>query len=345
MGWFSRLLGRTVDFSSQEQLSPKDVVPDDWANSKAHLALLQRFLSLRDARSGVPDFWESMFGTHPRNVVEAMLKLNVLEPAPPIEIIEFCHTGAELKKLLASRGLKVSGKKADQAQRLLEADPEGMSSLYAQRKIVRCTPATRQIVEAWVDQQAQTLHNTIDQVIATLQRHQLKAAIQIADAYRTNRFEVAVHPVREAMTIKQSPKSLEDRTAEWAKIFKMRPKILKGLQPAQWEGLYVNYAVWQLIGRTAPEKCMPGFTGIGAMDETTVTRMMAFYVGHQRDLEQWGRLGIKQASISCCNSGSCDACMALDKKAYRLDKLPELPYAGCTCALGCRCLYRPDLGL
>jgi len=88
---------------------------------------------------------------------------------------------------------------------------------------------------------------------------------------------------------------------------------------------------------------MPGFTGFGAMDATTVLRMVGFYDRHQQDYEQWRKLGVKRASFRCTKSGSCNTCLALDGKTYRFDKLPELPYEGCTCALGCRCFYAPDL--
>lgn len=79
------------------------------------------------------------------------------------------------------------------------------------------------------------------------------------------------------------------------------------------------------------------------MNAATVLRMLGFYANRQRELEQWKRPGVKTASISCCHSGSCDACEALDEKTYPLDKLPELPYAACTCDLGCRYFYSPDL--
>lgn len=92
-----------------------------------------------------------MFRTHPGNVVEGFLALHLLEPAPIVEAIEYCHTGAELKKLLKERDLKVSGRKAEQAQRLLDADPEGMRRLAAEHQIVRCTPVASDAVQAWLE--------------------------------------------------------------------------------------------------------------------------------------------------------------------------------------------------
>lgn len=155
MEWLSRRLGWKPDSPPLSGKTRVTTIPAEWASSPPHLAVLQRFLSPRDARTGVPDHWEPMFGTHPRNVVDGLLAIHLLEPASLLETIEFCHTGAELKKLLKERGLKASGRKAEQAQRLLDADPEGMRHFFAEHKIVCCTPAASRAVETWLDQQAQ----------------------------------------------------------------------------------------------------------------------------------------------------------------------------------------------
>lgn len=345
MGWFSKLFGKKPISRQQESTARRSLVPANWTSSPAHLVLLERFLSVRDAESGVPDFWEPMFGAQPQRVVDEMIELRLLEHVPLPKKVVFCHTGAELKKKLSSRGLKVSGKKVEQAQRLIESDPEGMEKLYRHRKIVRCVPAVSQIVMDWTDAQARLFDAATEELIAALRDRDLKTAVNVADAYRERKFHPPNHPAQDAMTIKLPPRSLGERAEELATIFTMRPKILSGLRPEQWVGLHLNYIVWQLMGRSAPEKCIPGFTGFGAMDRDTVTRMLAFYVRHQGDLARWRELGIKNGTIFCCNSGSCDACIALDQRIDRLDKLPELPYRECTCALGCRCLVNPVLDI
>jgi len=346
MGWLNRLLGHRAVASPPEKLSPPSTatIPADWASQPSYLAVLQRFLSLRDARTGVPEYWEPMFGTPPRHLVERLLQLHLLEPASLAETIEYCHTGVELKKLLKDRGLKVSGRKAEQAQRLLDADPEGMRRFAAEHPIVGCSSEARQAVESWLYRQAQALETATDELITALRNRQFKIAIQIADAWRAQQFRPPIHPDQEAMTIPSQPRNLDDRVREVAGMFTLRPKILKRLDADQWEGLHLNYAVWQLLGRSVDERCMPGFTGLGEMDGATVLRMLGFYANHQREIAQWGPLGVKTVRITCCHSGSCDACEALDEKRYPLSKLPELPYEHCTCALGCRCLYFPDLG-
>jgi hypothetical protein len=290
------------------------LVPANWASSQPHLALLKRFLSARDAEDGAPDFWAPAFGKSPKRVIDEMVAHGALEPLPLLEKIEICHTVAELKKILLSRGLKASGKKAELARRLVEADPEGIEKLFTHRMILQCTPAASHAVSRWEAELAKALEAATDAVITVLRSRHFNAAIRTADAYRKSKFEPPVHPAQEAMTIKSAPRPTEERANDLAMVFTMRPKILKGLQPEQWDGLYLNYAVWQLLGPVAPEKCMLGFSGIGAMNSETATRMLTFYVGHQRSLAQWHKMGLKMGTIACCNAGSCEACMALDKR-------------------------------
>ena len=238
--------------------------------------------------------------------------------------------------MLSSHGLKVSGKKAELIQRLLEADPKGMEVQYAHRMILRCTPAASQAVLRWKSECEKAYETAADNVIAALRNRHFKEAIRVADVYRKNKFKRPLPPGAEAMIITPAPRPIEERAKELATVFTMRPKILNELQPEQWEGLYLNYAVGELLGRTAPEKCMPGFTGVGVMNSATATRMLSFYVKRQSDLAQMRELGIKKAKI--IGIGGCEACAALNNKTFLLDELPELPYEKCTCALGCRCM-------
>ena len=46
-------------------VSDTQLVPTNWASSQPHLALLKRFLSAREAKDGVPDFWAPAFGMSP----------------------------------------------------------------------------------------------------------------------------------------------------------------------------------------------------------------------------------------------------------------------------------------
>ncbi|MHB1953172.1 MAG: SAP domain-containing protein [Sulfobacillus sp.] len=322
--------------SSKESLSDAQLVPTNWASSQPHLALLEKFLSAREVKDWFLELWEPAFGTNTQRVIDGLVAHGALELAPTI---------ADLKVMLSSRGLKVSGKKAELIQRLLEADPKGMEVSYAHRMILRCTPAASQVVGRWKSECESAYETATDNVIAALRNRDFKEAIRTADVYRKNKFVLPRTPEAAAMMIKSAPRSLKERANDLAAVFTMRPKILRELQPEQWEGLYLNYAVGELLGRTAPEKCMPGFTGVGVMNSATATRMLSFYVKHQggghSDLAQMRESGIKKVKI--IGIGGCEACAALNNKTFLLDELPELPYEKCTCDLGCRCVTRAVL--
>ena len=345
MGWFDRWLWRKPPSPSQESKSETQLVPANWANSQPHLALLEKFLSAREVKDWFLELWAPAFRTNPQRVIDGLIAHGALELAPTV---------ADLKMMLSSRGLKVSGKKAELIQRLLEADPKGMEVPQAHRMILRCTPAASQAVSRWKAEQARAFETASDSVIAALRDRHFKEAIRTADAYRKNKFEPPIHPGVAAMTIRSAPRSIEERAKDLATVFTMRPKIPNELQPGQWEGLYLNYAVWELLGRLtpeesepgfteededdnreAPEKCVPGPTGIKAINSTAATRMLSSHVKHQRDLARMRESGIKKAKI--IGIGGCEACLAPKDQTFRLDELPELPYKDCTCELGCRC--------
>jgi hypothetical protein len=332
MGWFDRWFKRKPLPSPQESVSEAQMVPPNWASSQPYLALLEKFLSAREVKDWFLESWAPAFGTDTQRVIDGLIAHGALELAPTV---------ADLKVMLSSRGLKVSGKKAELIQRLLEADPKGMEVKYAHRMILRCTPAASQAVSRWKSECESAYEIAADNVIAALRNRDFKEAICVADVYRKNKFEPPIHPGVAAMMITPAPRSIEERANDFATVFTMRPKILRELKPEQWEGLYLNYAVGELLGRTAPEKCMPGFTGVGIMDSATATRMLSFYVKHQSDLARSRELGIKKVKI--IGIGGCEACSALNNKIFLFDELPELPYEKCTCDLGCRCTTRAVL--
>jgi hypothetical protein len=87
------------------------------------------------------------------------------------------------------------------------------------------------------------------------------------------------------------------------------------------------YGAFTVLIATDSKITLDWFNGKGRMlQEDKNTSFSA--VGHLRDRDG-------------TTTVTCDA---LDGKTHTLAKLPELPYEHCTCALGCRCLYFPDLG-
>jgi hypothetical protein len=271
-------------------------MPTDWASSQPHLALLKRFLAPRDAKDGFPDYWAPAFGMSPQRVIDGMVAHGGLEPVPLLEKIEICHTVAELKKILSSRGLKVSGKKAELVQRLLEADPKDMENLYAHRMILRCTPAASQAVSRWEAEQVTAFETAIRDLSAALHNRDFNAAIRVSDAYRESEFKPPVHPAQEAMTVHPAPRSIEERAKELATVFTMRLKSLEGLQPEQSEGIYLNYAVGQLLGRAiSPAHDLLKIEGMPQDRVLEITRFLVNNAREQFARERQLSLGITHA--------------------------------------------------
>jgi hypothetical protein len=292
MSWLRRLLQPLS--KPQESVCNAQLIPTNWASSQPHLALLEKFLSAHDAKKCVPDFWASAFGMSPQLVIDGLVAHGALEHVPLPDKIEICHTVAELRKILSSRGLKVSGKKADLIRRLLEADPIGIKKLYAHRMVLRCVPAASLAVSRWKAECATAFETATDDVIAALHNRDFNAAIRVSDVYRKSKFEPPLDPRVEAMSIKPAPRSIKERANELAAVFAMRLKSMEGLQPEQREGHYLNYAVWQLLGRIVPK--IDGVTQDGAAH---ITLSLYFKAREQINRDRQTSLGITHAIWIC----------------------------------------------
>jgi len=142
MGLFSRLFGTKAGNAEPAARttfaapSPKRV---EWSNSEIHLMLLSYFVEAKPA-DRVPSNYGALLGEPPAVTVEWLVRDGILLPASLSGTVECCNTVAELKTLLKERGLKVSGKKQELAQRLVEADVGGMAKLHEKKTIVQCSP-------------------------------------------------------------------------------------------------------------------------------------------------------------------------------------------------------------
>lgn len=367
IGWFDRWLGRKPLSKQQGSVSNVQSAPASWASSQPHLALLEKFLSAREVKDWFLELWAPAFGTDTQRVIDGLIAHGALELAPTV---------ADLKTMLSSRGLKISGKKAELIQRLLEADPKGMEAQHAPRMILRCTPAASLAVSAWKVEQARAFEMASDSVIAALRNRRFKEAIQTADEYRKVKFEPPVHPGAAAMTIRSAPRSIQERANDLATVFTTRPKIVNDqiaeLEPEQWEGLYLNYAVGELLGRTAPEKCIPGFVkdseyGDDEDDDreaegmteglvVEITRWLRNKAREETNQERQGSLGITHAiwmysNAPCMINSSAagvrqdSAHRSADGKRYEIAKglFVDGKWTRPGAELGCKCVSKSVL--
>ena len=311
--------------------------PADWSNSDIHLMLLSRFLEPKRADS-VPAYWESALGEPSQAAVNRYIKVGLLVPVPLKATVEYCNTGADLKKLLKERGLKVSGKKQELAERLVATDEVGMSKLHAEKAVIECSPEIRPRVSQYVADKEREFDDAIAETLAALRTKDFAKASHAIGAYESKQLRLSPP---NPLTIPQPPRETATDVEALRAIFASRPKILSELPESDWEPLHVVVALSHLLhGRVSPKWLPAGFVGVSKFDTATTVRMMQFHMHHLYNIKRMRAIGITQGSILCAapNAGSCDACMKIADELRNLDSLPELPYEKCTCALGCRCV-------
>lgn len=341
MQFLSRFFGKKHSEPSAPIAAPSSsVASKDWRTNELHLQVLNRFLSAREADNGVPGFWEAALGEPAAAVIQRFSKLGLLVPGSLPEVLTICSSGAELKALLKARGLKVSGRKEEQALRLVEADAEGMARLYAGRVVLKCSDEARIVVEEYNAQKAREWAAAVAASRDALLAHDFEAAVTVAREYNVK--QLKLEPPN-PLAIPERPTTVKEAAAELAQIVNVRPKILKALAEHEWEPLLIVFVLSKLFGRTCDDWWPEEFVGVPQFEPIVALRMVGFHLQHLRDCASWARLGITKAKIRGCGEDSCEACQKLADRLWPLDDLPELPYENCTCELGCRCFAAPDI--
>lgn len=242
------------------------------------------------------------------------------------------YTIAELKPMLRERGLKVSGRKAELIERLVEADPEAMKKAVRGLRILQATEEGRGTAEQYLEEEREKRHRAERSAFQALKQRKLKAASQAVASFEAKQvfargigIDWANHdPSRDVMML--------------SVIFSGKPQIINGLDDEQLKHLRLAAGMMHLWGvsRVKKEWLPEGFSTELHLDNATAARMLVFYASHHLRLKQY-RGHIKTVEILTVESSSCDACKKLAKKTYVLAEVPELPYEKCTNKMGCRC--------
>ena len=88
-----------------------------------------------------------MLKRKPLKVIEKFLKEGALEPAGLQELVNHKFKTSDLKSLLKEKGLKISGRKDELVQRLIENDTQLMQDATKGLILYRCTKDGIQLSE------------------------------------------------------------------------------------------------------------------------------------------------------------------------------------------------------
>jgi hypothetical protein len=98
-----------------------------------------------------------------------------------------------------------------------------------------------------------------------------------------------------------------------------------------------------LCGKNIASKWLPYNIETGIhLDVDTASRMLIFHARHIADIQSYKSIGLKSIKIlGCDDTMECDECKSIKGKIYSIENAPILPYAKCTCKMGCRCIALP----
>lgn len=339
MGIFDFLLGKKQPASPQAQSQPRGCF--EWRASEPHMLLLSRFLCAQDASAAaLPANWEGVLGEPPQVAIDRFFNKDLLIPASVTAKLDSTFKAVDLKPFLKERGLPVSGKKDVLLDRLVTADPEGMAEKVAHLAVVECSADARAIAEQYRATKRTEKDAAISESLAFLRAREFGKASLTVSSYEAKQ----VFP--RGVGIDWSRPDPVDDIHHLETLFSSRPKILGGLAEGEWEALRVAAAMMHLWGTNAGREWLPvGFVGVPSFGIDTSARMLMFHATHKREMAKFRALNVKSGIIRGCGKDSCEACQKIADKSLPLDRIPELPYAGCTCEMGCRCYVEPTLDM
>lgn len=306
----------------------------NWRSSPAHLLLLSKFRNGDSpARYRDAGYWEAVLKEKPLKVIEQFLKDGVLEPAGLQELVDYKFKASDLKLMLKERGLKVSGRKEELIQRLIENDEQSMRDATKGLDMYWCTTEGIQPREHYREGEKAKRDAAEREVLDLLARKEFSKAVRIVAQYEASQ----VFP--RGLGIDWENYNVESGAESLKTIFERTPGILKDIKENRLDKLCLAAAMMQLWGTNTAAQWLPdGFeTGI-RLDRDAACRMFVFHAAHLRNMAGYKEACVKTVEVSSVDDGNtCSDCRKISGKKYKLESVPELPYAKCTCDIGCRC--------
>jgi hypothetical protein len=137
------LFTRPKDGKRQHRPAQCHALPD-----RAHLFLLSRFLTCSSPDQFRDDYWRNVLGKPATHAIHQFIKGGLIEEASVAEKLASSHNTTQLKNMLTSAGLTISGSKAAMAQRFANQRPDEARARVANIAIFRCTERGRELGES-----------------------------------------------------------------------------------------------------------------------------------------------------------------------------------------------------
>lgn len=311
----------------------------EWNNSSAHLLLLSKFRSTNDTvQFTQSDSWSEALKESPKIAIKHFIRDGVLEKAKLSGALGYRYNISKLKSMLRQRGLKLTGRKAELIERLIQSDPEGMEEIMSDvingLTLLQCTKKGQRLVEKYLGLEKEKRIKAEEKTLLALQEHKLKKANQIVNAFDAQQVFPS-YPTDYIIMLKI--------------LFKAIPNIL-GLNDEQMEHLRIAVGMNFLWGASIEEYWSPSnFKTQLPMNKDYVidvfTSLYYYIYDRQEDLSYFIEIVDDPAwdhrKFRVENKNAllvCKECRKLARKRFELNQIPELPYKSCTSKKGCFCM-------
>ena len=274
-----------------------------------------------------------MLRENPLKAIARFLNEGVLELADLPELVDYSYKVSDLKNMLQKRELKISGRKVELIQRIIANDPEEMARLTKDLKLYRCTPEGIELAECYLENEKSKRVDAERESLYFLEKRDFTKAVRVMIGYEASQ----VFP--RGIGIDWHNYDSESDLILLKTIFETTPSILKNVRQSQLHHLRLAAGMMQLWGTNRVQKWLPDNFELNIhISSYAACRMLVFHASYLRNLEEYKKLGIKVVEIlGVGNESSCFECRKISGGKYKLNELPELPYAQCTCKMGCRC--------
>lgn len=123
-------------------------------------------------------------------------------------------------------------------------------------------------------------------------------------------------------------------------IFNSTPAILNNIEENQLNQIRLAAGMMRLWDARTAQRWMPKGIDKATLDAWNVaSRMLDFHAINLGRMKMFKEAGIRNVEvIGIADDRQCPECKKIDGKLYKLEDAPELPYAKCTCEMGCRCV-------
>jgi hypothetical protein len=287
----------------------------------AHLMLLGKFSRPHLGTGPWGDQWSAALGEDGNEALRRFVEAGFLVRCSVPEQLAFKCSSVQLKQMLRNRGLKLSGRKDEMAERLCKAAPAEMEKAVAGMDLLAYSESGQQLAGEFFARRDET-HRV---ALASLRERNPGLACRVVSEFQ----DALGFP---EIPMFQTKPDLADVTS----VFSLRPRILAGVNEEALEHLRVaaGMAFLGLGDNWLPENLE---TGIRLAGPAAVS-MIISRVQSGKNLESWRSSGlVRTVKIICSADGPCEACSGLRSRVWPIEELPEIPYENCSSPEGCRC--------